>query len=33
MEVKVIKEDQARVFMDGAEVCREYTLWCSTPTN
>ena len=25
MEVKVIKEDQARVFMDGSEVCREYT--------
>lgn len=25
MEVKVIKEDQAIVFMDGPEVCREYT--------
>ena len=26
MEVKVIKEDQSRVFMDGSEVCREYTV-------
>jgi len=39
MEVKVVREDQTRVFMDGPEVCREYTvtgkitLWCSTPAN
>lgn len=26
MEVKVVKEDQARVFMDGPEVCREYAV-------
>jgi quercetin dioxygenase-like cupin family protein len=24
MKVKVIRENQARVFMDGPEVCREY---------
>jgi hypothetical protein len=33
MEVKVIKEDQTRVFMDGPEVCREYIVGCSTPAN
>jgi len=26
MKTKVIKEDQARVFMDGPEVCREYAV-------
>ena len=26
MEIKVIKEDQARVYMDGPEVCREYMM-------
>ena len=26
MEVKVIKEDQDRVYMYGPEVCREYTV-------
>lgn len=26
MEVKVVKEDQTHVFMDGPEVCREYAV-------
>jgi len=26
MEIKVVKEDQTRVFMDGPEVCREYAV-------
>lgn len=26
MEVKVVREDQIRIFMDGPEVCREYAI-------